>query len=79
MLLYSNMHPGTQPTTATPDPQAAVWRALADPTRRLILDHLRRAPMTTGDLVEALPHGRCAVMKHLGVLTDAALVTVQRD
>ena len=56
-----------------------VWRALADPTRRQILDHLRSAPMTTGDIVQALSHGRCAVMKHLDVLTNADLVTVRRD
>jgi DNA-binding transcriptional ArsR family regulator/uncharacterized protein YndB with AHSA1/START domain len=57
----------------------AVWRALADPSRRSLLDLLRDGPRTTGDLAEAFPGvTRYAVMKHLGVLTDAGLVTVRR-
>lgn len=56
-----------------------VWRALADPTRRTLLDLLRDEPRTTGQLAEAFPDvTRFAVMKHLGVLTDAGLVTVRR-
>ena len=56
-----------------------VWRALADPTRRAILDLLRDGPRTTGALAEAFPGvTRFAVMKHLGVLTDAGLVAVRR-
>lgn len=57
----------------------AVWRALADPTRRRLLDLLRDGPRTTGDLAAAFPDvTRYAVMKHLGVLTDAGLVAVRR-
>ena len=57
----------------------AVWRALADPSRRALLDLLRDAPRTTGELAEAFPEvTRYAVMKHLGVLADAGLVTVRR-
>jgi len=56
-----------------------VWRALADPTRRALLDLLRDAPATTGALAEAFPDvTRFAVMKHLAVLTDAGLVVVRR-
>ena len=56
-----------------------VWRALADPTRRALLDLLREGPRTTGALAEAFPDvTRFAVMKHLGVLTDAGLVVVRR-
>ncbi|HVF06370.1 MAG TPA: metalloregulator ArsR/SmtB family transcription factor [Frankiaceae bacterium] len=56
-----------------------VWRALADPTRRALLDLLRDGPRTTGALAEAFPGvTRFAVMKHLGVLTDAGLVVVRR-
>jgi DNA-binding transcriptional ArsR family regulator len=52
-----------------------VWKALADPTRRAILDFLRNRPRTTTDLVEALPHlSRFGVMKHLDVLREAQLV-----
>ncbi|MFI4897127.1 MAG: SRPBCC domain-containing protein [Phycisphaerales bacterium JB059] len=57
-----------------------IWRALADPTRRLSLDRLARGPETTGGLAEAAPHiSRFAVMKHLGVLETAGLVTVRRE
>jgi DNA-binding transcriptional ArsR family regulator/uncharacterized protein YndB with AHSA1/START domain len=56
-----------------------VWRALADPTRRGLLDLLRDGPRTTGDLAAAYPGvTRYAVMKHLGVLTGAGLVVVRR-
>lgn len=55
-----------------------VWKALADPTRRRILDLLRERPRTTGELDEAFEVTRFAVMKHLGVLEQAGLVVVRR-
>ena len=62
--------------TATDD----VWRALADPTRRRILDLLRERPRTTGELVEAFPDvTRFAVMKHLTSLEHADLLLVRRE
>jgi len=52
-----------------------VWKALADPTRRAILDLLRRKPMTTNEIVERIPDlSRFGVMKHLAVLREAGLV-----
>jgi DNA-binding transcriptional ArsR family regulator len=56
----------------------AVWKALADPTRRGILDLLRARARTTGELAEAFPVTRFAVMKHLEVLVAAGLVVVER-
>lgn len=56
-----------------------VWKALADPTRRTLLDLLRVQPRTTGDLTAAVaPLSRFAVMKHLAVLEEAGLVLVRR-
>lgn len=56
-----------------------VFKALANPIRRAILDRLSQSPATTGDLVEATPDlTRFAVMQHLGVLEDAGLVLVTR-
>jgi DNA-binding transcriptional ArsR family regulator len=56
-----------------------VWKALADPSRRALLDLLRERPRTTGELAAAFPDvTRYAVMKHLGVLADAGLVVVRR-
>jgi len=66
-----------------PQPQAeelhAAWKALADPTRREILDLLRDGPMTTGDLAERFEFTRFGVMKHLSVLVEAGLVVVRRE
>jgi len=57
----------------------AVWRALADPTRRRILDLLRDGPRTTGGLCEPFRRlSRFAVMKHLAILESAGLVVVRR-
>lgn len=55
-----------------------VWKALADPTRRRILDLIKDGPRTTGDLCEAFSLSRFAIMKHLGVLESAGLVVVRR-
>ena len=49
--------------------------ALADPTRRAILDRLRCGPMPVGALARDLPVSRPAVSQHLKVLTDAGLVS----
>ena len=57
-----------------------VWKALADPTRREILDHLRDEPKTTGELAERFPRlSRFGVMKHLDVLRDAGLVVTRAE
>jgi len=53
-----------------------VWRALANPNRRRILDLLRGSPKTTGKLAEALGENRFVVMQHLALLREARLVTV---
>jgi DNA-binding transcriptional ArsR family regulator len=55
-----------------------VWRALSDPSRRLILDLLRERPHTTGELCGFFESTRFAVMKHLKVLEKASLVLVER-
>lgn len=57
-----------------------VFRALADPTRRALLDALfAQDGQTVGQLVALFPTvTRFAVMKHLTVLEEAALVTTER-
>jgi DNA-binding transcriptional ArsR family regulator len=58
----------------------AVWKALADPTRRAILDLLRESPRTTTAIVETFPHlTRFGVMKHLDVLREADLVNTREE
>ncbi|HET6701927.1 MAG TPA: metalloregulator ArsR/SmtB family transcription factor [Gemmatimonadaceae bacterium] len=56
-----------------------VWKALASPLRRAILDQLRDGPQTTSALAERFPRlTRFAVMQHLRVLEDAELVIPRR-
>ena len=57
-----------------------VFKALADPTRRAILDLLREGPKTTSEIVEPFPDlSRFAVMKHLDILRNADLVTTRAE
>jgi uncharacterized protein YndB with AHSA1/START domain len=57
----------------------AVFRALADPTRRRLLDMLfRRDGQTLGELERRLSMTRFGVMKHLRVLEDARLIVTKR-
>jgi DNA-binding transcriptional ArsR family regulator len=57
-----------------------VWKALADPTRRAILDLLRDKPRGTTEIVDAFPHlTRFGVMKHLDVLREAGLVSTREE
>lgn len=57
----------------------AVFRALADPTRRRILDRLHeQSESTLGALCEGLDMSRQAVSKHLAQLEAAGLVTTLR-
>jgi uncharacterized protein YndB with AHSA1/START domain/DNA-binding transcriptional ArsR family regulator len=57
----------------------AVFRALADPTRRLLLDRLRqRDGRTLTELESELPMTRFGVMKHLRVLEEAGLVVARK-
>src|SRR2546428_5185276 len=57
----------------------AVFRALADPTRRSLLDELfKQDGQTLSALEERLPMTRFGVMKHLRLLEEAGLVTTQR-
>lgn len=54
-------------------------QALADPTRREILERLRSGPLPVGAVAQGLPVSRPAVSQHLRVLKDAGLVSEQRE
>jgi DNA-binding transcriptional ArsR family regulator len=64
-----------------PDHQDQVFRALADPTRRLLLDRLfERDGRSLGELEAEVPNlTRFGVMKHLAVLEAAGLVVTRRE
>jgi len=58
----------------------AVFKALADPTRRGLLDELfRRDGQSLSELESRLPMSRFGVMKHLKVLEEAGLVKSRRS
>jgi len=57
-----------------------IFKALADPTRRHLLDRLfERDGRTLGELESELEMTRFGVMKHLRVLEDAGLVVTRRN
>lgn len=57
------------------DRSAEVFSALADPTRRRVIDHLsRKGPASATELAGTLPVSRQAVAKHLALLEEAGLV-----
>jgi len=64
--------------TTTADDE--LWSAIADPSRRRLVDLLvRSGEATASSLAKDVPFTRQAVIKHLGVLEDAGLVVRQRE
>jgi DNA-binding transcriptional ArsR family regulator len=57
----------------------AVLRALADESRRTVLDTLAGGPATAGELAALLPIARPGVSRHLRVLREAGLVDVRQE
>ncbi|MEO0991942.1 MAG: helix-turn-helix domain-containing protein [Pseudomonadota bacterium] len=56
----------------------AIFKALADPTRRDLLDRLRQKDgQTLTDLEATSDMTRFGIMKHLGVLEEAGLITTR--
>jgi DNA-binding transcriptional ArsR family regulator len=57
----------------------AVLRAVADESRRTLLETLARGPATAGELAELLPIARPGVSRHLRVLREAGLVEARQE
>jgi len=57
----------------------ATFQALADPTRRAVLDLLRGGAQPAGQIAEAFPISRPAISKHLRQLRKARLVVEHRS
>ncbi len=55
------------------------FKALADPTRRMILTHLSTQDMTVQELTDNFDMTRAAVKKHLNILENGKLITAQRQ
>jgi DNA-binding transcriptional ArsR family regulator len=58
---------------------AQALQALSDPTRRAVLEELRRGPRAVGEIAARLPVSRPAVSQHLRVLKEAGLVTERQN
>lgn len=65
-------------TTSAP-PLDDTFAALADPTRRAILERLTEGEASVGELVERFPISQPAISKHLKVLERAGLVSRHRE
>jgi DNA-binding transcriptional ArsR family regulator len=66
-------------TTSDDSRDDAVFKALANSTRRRILDLLRTEPRSTGDVCDAFPElDRTTVLQHIRVLERAELLTGRR-
>src|SRR5919201_1924629 len=59
-------------------PSNAVFRALADETRRLILEYLRAGPRTSGEIADRFHSSWPTISRHLAVLRAAGLVVRER-
>jgi len=55
-----------------------VFKALADPTRRKVLELLRQRPMTAGELSDQFPVSRPTMSAHFAVLREADLIEANK-
>jgi DNA-binding transcriptional ArsR family regulator len=80
-MVYSHMaiYATTRKIRARPDPLSAIFGALADPTRRAILDRLRKGPCTVMELAEPFDISQPSISKHLKVLETAGLIVRGKD
>ena len=64
---------------ARPLADSDVFHAIADPTRRAILDRLQAGPAPVNSLADGFPQSRPAISKHLRILKEAGIVSEQRQ
>ena len=56
-----------------------VWNAMADPTRREILNMLQKRDMTAGEIAEQFETSAATVSHHLKILREAGLVLSEKE
>ena len=61
------------------DDDAGVFKALADPTRRQILQDLQGGELTAGEIASRFTISAPSVSRHLGVLRNAGLINERRN
>lgn len=58
---------------------ADVWKALADPTRRKILELLKKQDMNAGEIAERFNMTKPSISNHLSILKQADLVEAEKQ
>ena len=58
---------------------ADVWKALADPTRRKILELLKKKDMNAGEIAEEFNMTKPSISNHLSILKQADLVEAEKQ
>jgi DNA-binding transcriptional ArsR family regulator len=61
------------------DHLTSIFHALADPTRRAIVERLSAGPASIGELAEPMPMSLAAVVQHVQLLEQARLITSQKQ
>lgn len=56
-----------------------VFKALADPTRREIVQMLRKGPLASGEIAERFPSAWATISRHLAILRDADVISAERN
>ena len=56
-----------------------IWGAMADPTRREILNLLRKRDMTAGEIADQFDFSNATISHHLKILREAELVTAEKE
>jgi DNA-binding transcriptional ArsR family regulator len=59
----------------SPEPVDAVFSALADPTRRRIVERLARGPLTVGEIAAGFAISQPAISRHVRVLEESGVLT----
>lgn len=57
---------------------SSVFKALADPTRRRVLELLRERPMTAGELSDRFPLSKATMSAHFSALREADLIDADK-
>jgi DNA-binding transcriptional ArsR family regulator len=63
-----------QGDTRSPERLDSVFSALADPTRRLLVERLARGPLTISEAAAGIPISQPAISKHVKILEQSGLV-----
>ena len=56
-----------------------VFKALADPTRRAIVQMLRKGPLSSGEIAERFPSAWATISRHLAILRNADVISAERN